>query len=107
MFWYIYISLEDFEFLENEPIDNSIFKRSFLEVYHHQGANPNDSNQNVESIFEENFKYDQVGNSHLELDKTVRNLAANFDDNSEIRLVNCDFAYSFKKQVWQQTVVLK
>ena len=45
------MSLEDFQLIDNEPIDNSIIKREYLKIYHQQGANLNDSNQNVAFIF--------------------------------------------------------
>ena len=38
------MSLEDFQLIDIEPIDNSIIKRDFLKVYHQKGANLNDSN---------------------------------------------------------------
>ena len=47
------MSLEDFQLIDNEPIHNSIIKKDFLKVYHQQGANLNDSNQNVAFIFGE------------------------------------------------------
>ena len=59
------MSLEDFQLLDNEPLDNSIVKRDYTKVYHHQGANLNDSNQSVEFIFGENNNYYQIGNSYL------------------------------------------
>ena len=31
------MSLEDFQFIDNEPIDNSIVKRDSTKVYHQQG----------------------------------------------------------------------
>ena len=48
------MSLEDFQLLDNEPIDNSIAKRDYTKTYHQSGANLNDSNQNVKFIFGEN-----------------------------------------------------
>ena len=45
------MSSEDFQLIDNEPIDDSIIKRDYLKVYHQQGANLNDSNQNVAIIF--------------------------------------------------------
>ena len=45
------MSLEDFQLLDNEAIDNSIIKRDFLKVYHQQGAQLNDPDQNFEFIF--------------------------------------------------------
>ena len=37
----IQLSLEDFQFLDNEPFDDSIIKKDFLKVYHKQGAQLN------------------------------------------------------------------
>ena len=48
------MSLEDFQSLDNQPLDNSIKKRDFLKVYHQKGAQLNQSDQNVEFIFGEN-----------------------------------------------------
>ena len=31
------MSLEDFQLLDNEPIDDSIFKRACTKIYHRQG----------------------------------------------------------------------
>ena len=39
------MSLENFQILDNEPIDNSIIKRDFLKVYHQQGTQLNQSDQ--------------------------------------------------------------
>ena len=88
---------EDFRLIDNEPIDNSIVKRVYIKVYHQQGANLNDSNQNVEFIFSENNNYHQIGNAYLEFDTTVRNSTGNFTNASEIRLVNIGFAYCFRE----------
>ena len=62
------MSLEDFQLIDHEPIDNGIIKREYTKVYHQQGANLNDSNQNVEFIFGENNNYYQIGNAYLEFD---------------------------------------
>ena len=91
------MSLEDFQLIDNEPIDNSIVKRDFTKVYHQSGANLNDVNQNVEFIFWENNNYHQIGNAYLEFDITVRNTAGNFTNASVIRLVNNAFSYCFKE----------
>ena len=91
------MSLEDFQMIDNDPIDNSIVKRDYTKVYHQQGANLNDSNQNVEFIFGENNNYHQIGNAYLEFDITVRNTAGNFTNASVIRLVNNAFAFCFKE----------
>ena len=47
------MSLEDFQLLDKEPFDNSIIKSDFLKVYHKQGAQLNQSDQNYENIFGE------------------------------------------------------
>ena len=65
------MSLEDFQLLDNEPIDNSIIKRDFTKAYRQSGANLNDSNQNIDFIFVENNNYLQIGNGYLEFDITV------------------------------------
>ena len=93
------MSLEDFQLLDNEPFDNSIMKRDFLKVYHQQGAQLNDADQNIEFIFGENNNYHQIGNSYLEFDIIVRaqNAADAFDDDSPIRLTNNGLAYTFQE----------
>ena len=91
------MSLEDFQLRNNESIDNSIINRDYTKVYHQQGANLNDSEQNVEFIFGENNKYHLIGKAYLEFDITIRNPAANFTDVSVIGLVNNAFAYCFEQ----------
>ena len=92
------MSLEDFQLLDNEPFDISVIKRDFLKIYHQQGAQINQSDQNIEFIFGENNNYHQVGNSYLEFIITVRREDdANFTNNSHIRLTNNAFAYCFKE----------
>ena len=54
------MSLEGFQLLDNEPIDNSIIKRDSLKVYHQQGAQLNQSDQNFEFILGGN-NYHQIG----------------------------------------------
>ena len=41
------MSLGYFQLLDNELFDNSILKREFLIVYHQQGAQINQSDQNI------------------------------------------------------------
>ena len=92
------MSVEDFQLLDLERIDNSIIKRNFSKVNHRQGANLNNPDQNVESIFVKNNNYYQIGNAYLEFDRTVRrNDNAKFDDNSATRLIKNGFAYAFKE----------
>ena len=91
------MSLEDFQMIDNDPIDNSFVKRDYTKVHHQQGANLNDSNQNVEFIIGENNNYHQIGNAYLEFDITVRSTAGNFTKESVIRLVNNAFAFCFKE----------
>ena len=97
------MSLEDFQLIDNEPIDNSIIKRDFIKVYHQQGAQLNDPDQNIEFIFGEDNNYHQIGNSYLQFDVTVQDPTAGFNANAEIRLVNNAFAHCFKEGVIQTT----
>ena len=62
-----------------------------MKVYYQQGANLNDSNQNVELIFGENNNYHQIGNAYLEFDITVRDTAGNLINASVNRLKNNAF----------------
>ena len=57
------MSLEKFQLLDNEAFDNSIAKRDYLNIYHQQGAQFNDPDQNIEFIFGENNNFHQIGNS--------------------------------------------
>ena len=41
------MSLEDFQKLDSEPIDNSVIKRDFSKVYHQQKTQLNPSDQNI------------------------------------------------------------
>ena len=97
------MNLEDFQLLDNEVFDNSIVKRDFMKVYHQQGAQLNDSDQNIKFIFGENNNYHQIDNAHLEYDITVQNPAAVFDNNSRIRLTNNGLAYVFQEAVLAST----
>ena len=47
------MSLDDFQLIDNEKIDNSIIKKDFLKIYHQQAANLNDFDQNIDFIFGE------------------------------------------------------
>ena len=92
------MSLEDFQLLDNEPLDNSIIKRDFNKIYHRQGYQLNQSDQNIEIIFGENNKYHQIGNAYLEFNNKVRkNDTTNFHNDDSIRLVNNGFACCFKE----------
>ena len=44
------MSLEDFQSLDIEPLDNSIFKRDFTKIYQRQGDQLNQSDQNIEFL---------------------------------------------------------
>ena len=72
-------------------------------MYHNQGAQLNDSDQNIEFIFGENNKYHQIGNSYFQFDITVQDPTAGFNANAEIRLVDNAFAYCFKEAVLATT----
>ena len=91
------MSLEDFELLDNEPYNHTIKKRDFLKVYHQQGAQLNNADQNIEIIFGEINNYHQLGNSYLEYDITVRSQVAGFNNDAAIRLTKNGFAYVFQE----------
>ena len=92
------MSLENFQLLDNEPIDNSIIKRDFTKIYHRQGDQLNQSDQNIEFTFGENNNYHQIGNAYLEFNITVRkNDDTIFHNEDPVRLVNNGFAFCFKE----------
>ena len=92
------MSLEDFQLLDKEPIDNSIIKRDFTKIYHRQGDQLNQSDQYIEFIFGENNNYHQIGNAYLEFNIKVRkNDDTNFLFDDPVRLANNGFAYCFKE----------
>ena len=93
------MSFEDFQIIENEVIDNSIIKRDFINVCHQQGAQLNDPDQNIEFIFGGINNYHQIGNSYLQFEITIRNPAANFADDTPIRIVKNGSAHCFKEAV--------
>ena len=58
----------------------------------------NQSDQNIEFLFGENNSYHQLGNGYLEFNITVReNDTTNFHIEDPTRLVNNDYAFSFKE----------
>ena len=80
------------------PFDNSIMKRDSLKAYQQHGAQLNQSNQNNESIFGENYTYHQIGNDFLEFYITVRKSDSTiFHYDDPIRLVRKGFAFCFKE----------
>ena len=92
------MSLEDFQILDNEPYDISFIKRDFSKIYHRQGDQLIQSDQNIEFIFGENNNYHQIGNAYLDFKITVRkNDSTNFHNDDPIRLVNNGFAFCFKE----------
>ena len=98
------MSLDDFQLLDKEPIDKSILKRDSSIVYLQQGAQLNQSDQNIEFIFDENNIYQQIGNGCLEFDITVRkNDTTNFHYHDPVRLVNV-FAFCFKEACLSTTI---
>ena len=98
------MSIEDFQLLDNEVFDNSITKRDFVKIYHQQGGQLNQPDQNIEFIFGENNNFYQIGNGYLEFNITIRREDdANFTNNSRIRMTNNAFAYCFKEAVLSTT----
>ena len=70
------MSYEGFQLVDNAKNDNSIMKRSVLKFYHHQAANLNDSDQNMELKFGENNNYHGIGNPFPEYESKIRKNAA-------------------------------
>ena len=67
-------------------------------MYHQQGAQLNQSDQNIEFIFGENNNYHQIGNAYLEINNTIRKAdTTNFHNEDPIRLVKNGFSYCFKE----------
>ena len=92
------MSLEDFQLLDNEPFDNSIIKRDFTKIYHQQGAQLNQSDQNIEFIFGENNNYNQIGNDYLKFNITIRKSdTTKFHIEDPIRLIKNGYAFCFKE----------
>ena len=105
------MSLEGFQLIDIEPIDDSIVKRDYTKVYHQSGAILNDQNQNVEFIFGENNNYYQIGDAYLEFDITIRK-AVEAPNNpilvngDQIRLINNAFAHCFSQATLSTTGVM-
>ena len=92
------MSLEYFQLIDNEPIDNSIIIRDFTKIYLRQGDQLNQSDQNIDFIFGENNKYHQIGNANSEFSFTGRkNDDTKFHNEDPVRLVNNGFAFCFKE----------
>ena len=90
--------LEDFRFLNNEPIDNPIIKRDYSQIYHQQRAQLNQSDQNVQFNFGEKNIYHQLENGYQEFDITVRKSdSTNFHYDDPRRSVKNGFAFCFKE----------
>ena len=100
------MSIECFQLIDNEAYDNSIIKRDFLNVYHQQAANLNDSDQNIDFIFGENSTYHQIGNAYLHYELTkeegVSVAAYRVLVNGDV-LVNNTFANCFKEARFSTT----
>ena len=99
------MSIENFQLLDTETFDNSIIKRDFTKVYHAQGAQLNQSDQNIEFIFGEKNNYHQIGNGYLELNITTRRSdTSNFHREDPIRSVNNGYAFCFKEARLSTTI---
>ena len=99
------MSLKDFQLLDNEPLDNSIIKRVFTKIYHRQGDQLNQSDQNIKFIFGENKNCHQIGNAYLEFNITVRkNDDTNFHYEDPVRLVTNGYAFCFKEARLSTTI---
>ena len=99
------MSLEDFQLLDKEPLDNSIIKRDFTKRYHRQGYLLNQSDENIEFIFGENNNYHQIGKAYLEFNIIVRkNVNTNFHYDDPVRLVKNGYAFYFKEAHLNTTI---
>ena len=56
------MSSKDFQFLDNEPFDNSVVEKSFLKAYHRQRKQLNQSDQYIDFIYRDKNVYLQIGN---------------------------------------------
>ena len=99
------MSLEGFQLLDKEPLDNSIIKREFIKIYHRQGDQLNQSDHNIELIFGESNNCHQIGNAYLEFNITVRkNDDTKFHHEDHVRLVNNGYAFCFKEARLSTTI---
>ena len=99
------MSLEDFQIINNEPIDISIIKRDFTKKCHRQGDQLNQSDQNIDFIFDENKNYHRLGNAYLEFIITVRkNDHTIFHCDDPIRLVNIGYRFCFNEARLSTTI---
>ena len=86
-----------FQSLVNEKFDNTNIKSDSSQIYHQQGANLNDPDQNIEFIFGEDINYHQIGHAYLEFHITVRDSAGASTNASNTRLINKALAFCFKE----------
>ena len=92
------MSSEDFQLIDDSGIDDSIIKRNFIEIYHQNGAEVINENQNTNLYFGENPNYIQIGNSYLEVDIENRKAdRTNFTYVDEFRLVKNGLAFISKE----------
>ena len=95
------MSLEGFQLIHNEAIDDSTIERKSLKNHHHQAAKINDSYQYTEFIFGENNIHHEIGNDYFEYElKTEEDVAVAANRApavvDSIRLINNAFVYCFK-----------
>ena len=92
------MSAEDFQFIGDSKIDDSIIKKDFLKIYHQHCAEVNNENQNIKFYFGEIPNFGHLGNAYLEIDILVREAdRTNFVNADNIRLVNIGLAYVFQE----------
>ena len=72
-------------------------KRGSVKVFYQQGGNLNNPDQNSEFIFGENENYQQIGNSYLQYDITVRKSDSTCFNDAPIKVVKNALAFTFKE----------
>ena len=99
------MSADEFHFLDDTTIDNSIV-RDFFKMYHQQNAQLNESDK-IEFIFRENNNFYHIGIGWLHFDIQFKKDGGKFeDDNTDvIRSVKIEFAHIFKKTKIQQVAL--
>ena len=103
-------NLENSELIDNETYAKSFMKKDFIGIFHQQGANLDNLDQNIEFICGGNNRTHQIGIAYLQfhmkvLKADVKKFRITNDivTNAVIRLVSSDFACSLKETQMETT----